>query len=261
MNPPTIALLTDFGTQDAYVGMMKGVISSMNPNANILDITHHIRPQQVVEAAFVLWSAYRFFPEKTIFVNVVDPTVGSDRKIIAVKTPHHTFLAPDNGLLDLVLAENEVYHAVSVTNPQFFLKKISSTFHGRDIFAPVAAHLSAGVPPAAMGNNINLKHRQITFTDVDSTGTHRGKVIYADHFGNLITNIRILRPARISLQFQNHSFNTIHRTYSNVEKGQALCLIGSSGLLEIAVRDGSAKEFFGLESGIGKEVQLQVLLH
>ncbi len=258
MNPPTIALLTDFGTKDAYVGMMKGVISTMNPDAKVLDITHHIRPQQVAEAAFVLWSAYRYFPEKTIFVNVVDPTVGSKRKIIVVKTPHHTFIAPDNGLLDLILAENEVYHAVSVTNPQFFLKHISPTFHGRDIFAPVAAHLSTGIAPAAMGNNTNLQHRHTSFVSVEKSGIHKGKVIYIDHFGNLITNIRIAKPFLITTQFLDYDFDSLKRTYSDVDKGQPLCLIGSSGLLEIAVRDGNAKDFFGVKDGIGLELEISV---
>ncbi|MGB0930238.1 MAG: SAM hydrolase/SAM-dependent halogenase family protein [Chitinophagales bacterium] len=258
MTPPTIALLTDFGTKDAYVGMMKAVISSMNPNAKILDISHNIRPQQVREAAYVLWSAYRYFPEKTVFVCVVDPTVGSQRKIVVVKTPHHTFIAPDNGLLDLVLVENEVYHAVSVTNPKFFLKNISPTFHGRDIFAPIAAHLSTGVAPAAMGNDINLKHRETSFVTIKKAGDYQGKIIYTDHFGNLITNIRISKPFQTSIEFLNHRFDSLKRTYSDAEKGKTLCLIGSSGLLEISVRDGNAKDFFGVRDGIDLKVEVSI---
>ena len=257
---PTIALLTDFGTKDAYVGMMKGVIASMNPNAKVLDITHNIRPQQVEEAAFVLWTAYRYFPEKTIFVNVVDPTVGSNRKIVVVKTPHHTFVAPDNGLLDLVLADSEVYHAVSATNPQFFLKRISPTFHGRDIFAPIAAHLSIGVAPASMGDNIHLKHNRFPFVNITEAGDYKGKVIYIDRFGNLVTNIRILRPFyRISLSIPscNHRFNSLHRTYADVAVGEPLCLIGSSGLLEISVRNRNATAFFEAGYGMGVEIRLE----
>lgn len=258
MTLPTIALLTDFGIKDAYVGMMKAVISSMNPDAKILDISHNIRPQQVTEAAYVLWSAYRYFPEKTIFVCVVDPTVGSKRKIVVVKTPHHTFIAPDNGLLDLVLAENEVYHAVSATNPKFFLKNVSSTFHGRDIFAPIAAHLSTGIAPAAMGNDINLKHRKNSFVTISEAGEFKGKVIYVDHFGNLITNIRLTKPFQTNIQFSNHRFDSLKRTYSDAEKGEVLCLIGSSGLLEISVRDGSAEDFFGVKEGIDMKVEVSV---
>ncbi|MEZ4883326.1 MAG: SAM-dependent chlorinase/fluorinase [Chitinophagales bacterium] len=250
----TIALLTDFGTKDAYVGMMKGVITSMNPDVQVLDITHEIRPQQVGEAAFILWSAYRYFPEKTIFVGVVDPTVGSERKIVVVKTPHHTFVAPDNGLLDLVLAENEVYHAVSVTNSKYFLKHISPTFHGRDIFAPIAAHLSTGVAPAALGNSINLQHNHSPFIHVTKSEKYAGKVIYIDHFGNLITNIRVLRPLHLSIQLLEHRLDSLKRTYADVEQGTPLCLIGSSGLLEISVRNGNAQNYFGAYYGVGVEV-------
>ncbi len=243
---PTIALLTDFGTKDAYVGMMKGVIASMNSNAKVLDITHNIRPQQVSEAAYVLWSAYRYFPEKTIFVCVVDPTVGSNRQIVVVKTPHHTFIAPDNGLLDLVLAENDVYHAVAATNPQFFLKRISATFHGRDIFAPLAAHLSVGIAPAAMGANIYLKNRTtFSFLSISEKGSYKGRIIYIDRFGNLVTNIRLLRPSNVTVQIAGKNIGGLKRTYADVATGSPLCLIGSSGLLEVSVRDGNAEAFFG----------------
>src|SRR5436309_2839499 len=130
-----IALLTDFGTRDGYVAAMKAVIYSICPNAAIVDISHDITPQQIDEAKFVLWTAYRYFPPKTIFVCVVDPGVGTERKIIAVKMKQHIFLFPDNGLLDMVLAECEIKKAVEITNEKYFLKTISRTFNGRDIFS------------------------------------------------------------------------------------------------------------------------------
>ncbi len=142
---PLIVLLTDFGNKDNFVGVMKGVISGINPVAHLIDLTHEIEPQSVQQAAFVLWASRKFFPEDSIFVNVVDPGVGSDRKIICGRVDNQIFIAPDNGLLDYVVAEANELEFYEVSNKRFFLSDVSSTFHGRDIFAPVSANISRGI--------------------------------------------------------------------------------------------------------------------
>src|SRR6476660_6147886 len=177
---PLIALLTDFGTRDGYVAAMKAVIKDICPKATIIDISHEVAPQHLEEARFILWLVYNYFPAKTIFVCVVDPGVGTKRKIIAVKTKQYTFLAPDNGLLDLVLAESDVKQSVVVKNQKYFLKNISKTFHGRDIFSPAAAHLANGIKLTFLGRLISLGKPQRVFINVSQKGNYHGTVIYID---------------------------------------------------------------------------------
>ncbi|MEA3434835.1 MAG: SAM-dependent chlorinase/fluorinase, partial [Thermodesulfobacteriota bacterium] len=149
-----ITLTTDFGTDDEYVGIMKGVILSLNPSAVIVDITHHIDPQDLLQAAYTIYSSYRYFPQKTVHVVIVDPTVGSNRKIIAFKIDDHIFLAPDNGVLTLLINERKINSIGRIDNTNYFLDPVSRTFHGRDIFAPVSAHLSMGVPIKKLGTTV-----------------------------------------------------------------------------------------------------------
>jgi len=159
-----LTLLTDFGTEDAYVGMMKGVILSINPQAVIIDITHQIDPQDLIQAAYIIKSSYRYFPEGTVHLLVVDPGVGSDRAIVALEMMGHIFLAPDNGVLTLLMDEGETDSIVSVENTRYFLESVSRTFHGRDIFAPVGAHLCRGLDIKNLGSPLdqqNLVHLKI----------------------------------------------------------------------------------------------------
>ena len=185
-----IALLTDFGTKDYFVGAMKGAILSINAPARIVDITHDIEPQNIRAASFTLRACYRDFPAKTIFAAVVDPGVGSDRKAVLVETNDYYFIAPDNGLLSFVFNQPENYKIFELTNEEFFARRVSATFHGRDVFAPIAAHLSKSVAPHSFGARTESFVR---FEETEprriSTGEIEAEIIHADRFGNLITNL------------------------------------------------------------------------
>lgn len=252
---PIIALLTDFGIKDGYTASMKAVIKTICPQASIIDISHDIAPQQIAEARFVLWTSYRYFPANAIFVCVVDPGVGSGRKILAVKTEQYIFLAPDNGLLDMVLSEATIVEAYSVNNTEFFLGQISSTFHGRDIFSPVAAHLANGISLRSLGASISLQQRAEVLLSISAKGNYSGSVIYIDHFGNLVTNLRTERIQEATVIIDGNVIPT-KNTYAEAEIGEALALTGSSGLIEIAVRNGSAEQMF--DAGYGYKVELRV---
>src|SRR4030095_2531472 len=250
-----IALLTDFGTRDGYTASMKAVIKTICPLVSIIDISHDIAPQQIAEARFILWTAYRFFPAGTIFVCVVDPGVGTGRKILAVKTEQYVFLAPDNNLLDMVLAETEVLEACSVENEKFFLEKISSTFHGRDIFSPVAAHLANGISLHSIGPSISLKRPSDLLFSISSKGNYTGSVIFIDHFGNLVTNLGMTGIQEATIIIDANEI-ALKKTYAEAEIGEPLALIGSRGLLEIAVRNGSAEQMF--DAGYGSKIEVEV---
>ncbi len=244
-----IALLTDFGNKDWFVGTMKAVILRINPNVNIIDITHDIPPQDTRQAGFVLWNAYKYFPDKTIFVCVVDPGVGSERKIIAVETQKYIFIASDTGLLDFVLSEVDVLRAVYVENRNYFLEDISMTFHGRDIFAPVSAYISRGVDLSELGSVADLKYLRKMFVDVLSTDKYEGEVVYIDRFGNLITNLKRIKEFDGKVRIKDLIIEKMSRNYSEVKLGQAVALINSSGLVEIGIRNGNASEVLGVKCG------------
>ena len=189
-HPHVITLLTDFGNQDAYVGIMKGVIAGINPFANIIDICHNIPPQDIFQAAYLLYTSYKYFPKKTIHVAVVDPGVGSKREIVCAETQDYLFLTPNNGLLSFIIQEEKPKCIIRVTDDKYFLPSPSSTFHGRDIFAPVAARLSLGIKPQQLGPKINqLDQLEIPKPEYKKTGQLEGQIIYIDRFGNLVTNI------------------------------------------------------------------------
>jgi len=259
-----ITLLTDFGLEDAYAGILKGVILSVNPSATIVDISHHIAPRDLVRAAYLIEASYRYFALGTVHVVVVDPGEGSDRSIVGVEMEGHRFLAPDNGVLTAVLAEGSADRAVRVENSSFFLDPVSRTFHGRDIFAPVAAHLSMGLDLGTLGPAIEsealvrLRFPQPSFTDALEIV---GEVIAADRFGNLITNIyeRDLVPffektgePEFAIQIGGRTIRGLSSRYSSVAFGKPLALIGSTGRMEISINGGSALKFFG--AGPGEEV-------
>jgi S-adenosylmethionine hydrolase len=239
---PIIALLTDFGYVDGYVGSMKAVILKILPHANIIDISHQIPPQNIDAAAYVLWSSYKYFPKGTIFISVVDPGVGTERKILGLKTKNYFFLAPDNGLLKYILSSEQSSTVISVTNKKYFLPQLSSIFHGRDIFAPVAAHLAQGLPFSALGKKTIPATRAEDFVEVRKKGKYRGKVIHIDRFGNIITNFKqeVRHPAKLTLTIGNkvlkHWYSTYHEAKSNIP----FVIKGSSGLLEISIKNGNA---------------------
>jgi len=265
-----ITLTTDFGLADAYVAAMKGVILGINPEAKLIDICHSIKPQNVSQAAFVLSTAYQFFPERTIHVVVVDPGVGTERRAIILRTPLADFVAPDNGVLSCVIPKSSArpasanrqqielppeLKAVVLTRPEFWRLPVSATFHGRDIFAPVAARLSLGSPPEDFGEAItSLKVLPLTRPYRAQDDVLVGHILHIDNFGNLITNIRSedLPKQAITVEVGGHFVSGLSRTY---EEGDGLlALIGSSGYLEISLKRGNASTF--LDADVGGEVKI-----
>jgi S-adenosylmethionine hydrolase len=267
-----LTLLTDFGTEDEYVGVMKGIILSIAPDVRLVDLSHQVPPQDIRRAAFLLMNAVPYFPPDTVHLAVVDPGVGTERRPVAVRTPAGTFVGPDNGLFSWVLAGVPEWTAVEIREPAYQLPLVSSTFHGRDIFAPVAAHLAAGVPLEKLGPRVEdpvwLPPPRLEISDFVA----EGEVLYADRFGNLVTSIGYLQrsedtpwrwrppsgPRRFWRLFSagdagvvvgNVQLRGIRRTYGEAAVGELLALVGSSGFLEIAVRQGSAAAALGAVPG------------
>ena len=254
--PGIVTLTTDFGTADGYVGAMHGVILGINAEARIVDITHEIARHNVREAAFVLYTAYPHFPNGTIHVIVVDPGVGSERRAIALRTAKAHFVAPDNGVLSYVVAREQVLEMVELSNPDYWLPEVSATFHGRDVFTPVAAHLSLGVPLSDMGPALpSIATFPLTEPSMEPNGIVRGHVLHVDRFGNLITDIRrevLADTESTQVEIGGHVINGIALTYAMAHKGALVALIGSAGHLKIAVREGDAAALLG--ATIGMEV-------
>ncbi|TVQ07084.1 MAG: hypothetical protein EA368_15470 [Leptolyngbya sp. DLM2.Bin27] len=248
-----IALITDFGTQDSYVGVMKGVIATLCPPAQLIDLTHSLPPQDLYAARFTLLCAYPYLPPGTIFLVVVDPGVGTGRRAIAVQTSRGFLVGPDNGVFSGVLDQAPTVNAVELTNPDYWrLPHPSATFHGRDLFAPVAAHLARGVALEALGPAIqpeSLLKLPLTMPVATATG-YEGSVQYIDHFGNAATNIPASAvasgPWRLTLGAVTLA---AAKTYGEVAPGAALALVGSHGFVEIAVNQGNAQQMLGLKVG------------
>lgn len=255
MPSPIITLLTDFGQQDGYVGVMKGVISSIAPNARIIDISHEVQPQDLRSAAFLIYKSFRYFPEGSIHVVVVDPGVGSARKIIHVSANGHSFLAPDNGVMAWIFEEFSDARVTSVTNRDLFLPEVSQTFHGRDIFAPVSAHLAKGVLPDEIGEQ-SLDFQKGYFPSLIISEDHiAGEIVYVDRFGNLITNIPVNNLHRDQVTVLGKaSISGLSTSYNTVPAKALLAIKGSSGFLEIAINGDSAQKALGCQ--IGAPVQV-----
>ena len=250
---PPIVLLTDFGHQDGFVGIMKGVIHGISPDCPVIDLSHEIPPQNVSAAAFVLWNSYLHFPPETLFVCVVDPGVGSERDILAVRTKSYRFLVPDNGVMDYILSESIVKSMLRVENPKLLTGNISQTFHGRDIFAPVAAHWQKGFPYTQIGPLHRYSIPDSPFVESEGQRSVTGNIIYQDHFGNLISNIRLAPSQNGQVQFDGRNIPLVS-AYAAVQPGELLAIAGSHGLLEIAVRNGRAVDVVGRENNITLEL-------
>jgi S-adenosylmethionine hydrolase len=253
-----VTLLTDFGSRDHYVAAIKGVLLSINPSVNIVDITHEISPQSIREAGFILASACTHFPRGTLHLAVVDPGVGGERQGLAVATERHLFVGPDNGLFDWVFSDDPPQQVVVLENPDYQLPQVSVTFHGRDIFAPAAAHLSLGLPLEKLGPMSRYRMHfpgRLILKDQDKL---QGEIIHVDRFGNLISNIEIpkaeaerrLQDLQISLAAEQ--ILTGPATYEEAPPARPFALIGSSGLLEVSVRNDSAHRVTGC--GVGTPV-------
>ncbi|MGI8642085.1 MAG: SAM hydrolase/SAM-dependent halogenase family protein [Pyrinomonadaceae bacterium] len=253
---PIIALLTDFGTKDYFVGAMKGAILSINERTNIIDITHEIPPQDVLSASFTLRACYKDFPFKTIFVAVVDPGVGSKRKAILVETEDCCFIAPDNGLLSFVFDEEKKFRLFELTNQKFFAAEVSRTFHGRDVFARVAAHLSKGINPNEFGAEIkDFIHIKTAGPREISEREIEANIIHIDHFGNLITNLKQTDlPENFTLKINGKIINKLQSFFAEAERGELLMILGSAGFLEIVAFQDSAKDL--LRAEIGQKIKL-----
>jgi len=266
-----ITLTTDFGLGDPYVGVMKGVIDAIAPEARIVDLTHHIPPQDVIGGALAIEAAVPYFNEGTIHVGVIDPGVGTARRAIAIECAERFFVGPDNGLFnsafDLLRRDHPdaPFRAREITNDSLFRRPVSATFHGRDIFAPTAAHLAAGLPLEEVGPSIedpeNALHR-LSIPEPRHMSHARliGCVIAIDRFGNLITNIRarhLPEGNRETLQARLGGvvMHGVHRTFGDVDPGEPVAYLGSSGRLEIAVRNGNAAET--LDADLTAEIEVR----
>jgi S-adenosylmethionine hydrolase len=273
---PIITLTTDFGYDDAYVAAVKGAILNINPEANIIDISHSIKPQNILQAAFILSVAYRYFPKQTIHMAIVDPGVGSERQGIILKTPSALFIAPDNGILSYIIDDllpvesrslteqtpdlkeivfKKGLEAAAITDPRFWRHPVSPTFHGRDIFAPVAAGLSLGISPYEFGEKINSLHiLSIPKPSLDPEGNLVGQVLHVDRFGNLITNIKSndLLGRDVMIEIAAYCIQGISDYYAQ-NKG-VMAIVGSSGYLEVSLREGSACDFLG--TVVGDEIKV-----
>ncbi len=259
---PVITLLTDFGYRDAYVGIMKGVILGICPDARIVDLSHGIAPQRIDEGAFVLRTAWSWFPDGTVHVAIVDPGVGGERRALIVETACCRFVGPDNGLFAHVFARETVHRVVSVTEPRFVLPCISNTFHGRDVFAPVAAHLAQGMPVTDFGPVIDDYDTGSITEPVVSENRITGHVLHIDRYGNIITDIaeslflETTRGKRFRITLSGLTLDRVHASYDEAADGGALAILDSAGLLEIAVNGGNAADL--LDAAPGNRVDVSV---
>ncbi len=261
MPRPIITLTTDFGTSDHFAGTMKGVILSILPTAEVIDISHDVTPFAISEAAFLLSQTYAYFPRRTVHVAVVDPGVGSTRRPILVEAARQFFVGPDNGIFSLIYTR-ETHKVRHITAQKYFLPRVSNTFHARDIFAPVAAHLRKGVPPSKFGRLIR-DYLRSSFEKPVRTGKRfwAGSVLKVDHFGNLITNFRVEEfPEILRRPFAvNVGLLSVERLASSYAEGQPDELIvipGSSGYFEVACNQASAASKLGCAAGSPVELVL-----
>ncbi len=254
----TVTLLTDFGLRDHYVAALKGVMLSLNPNLSFVDISHGIPPQDIMSGAFTLGQAYSWFPPGTIHLAVVDPGVGTSRKAILLSAAAQYFVAPDNGLLTYIFDREESWTAYEITAGHYFRKPVSATFHGRDIFAPVAAWVSRDVPPHQMGPVLDdpVRLKMPALTRVRDT-LIQASVLAVDNFGNLVTNLRpddvpayaATGPRACRILAAQREITNFRGTFGEGEAGEIFVVPGSSGYLEIAMRNGSAASTLNLGPG------------
>ncbi len=252
---PIIALLTDFGTRDPYAAAMKGVILSLQPDATLVDLTHEVPPQDIVAGAFILAEARPFFPPGTIYLAVVDPGVGTERRALAAQALECFWVGPDNGLFHLIFQESDPLDIVSLENPGYFRATVSPTFQGRDLFAPVAAHLSRGTPLHDLGPAVTDPAILPWPQTVITPEAVRGEIVYVDGFGNLLSNIKgqdLLawgEGKSYLVILGSLTLGGLVHTYGDVPPGQFLALIGSHGYLEIACSQGNAARRLGVGRG------------
>jgi len=261
MRKPIVTLTTDFGLRDHYVGAMKGVILGICPQAQIVDISHEVRPFQIAEAAFLIAQAHSSFAPKTVHVVVVDPGVGTPRRPILVEAGGQYFVAPDNGVLAMICAD-QTHKARVISNQRYFRRPVSHTFHGRDIFAPVAAHLAAGVPAPRLGKRIEGCVRPAFLKPQRTAGnTWAGEILHIDRFGNLVTNFHtsdfpLLETHKARLTIGPRRVNVVARKYAECPAGELFLIVGSSGYVEVSMNLASAASAIGCETGAPVELMV-----
>jgi len=263
--PRIVSFTTDFGLQDPFVGIMHGVVLSIHPETRIVDVSHSVASYDVLDGAWTIAQAYRFFPPRTVHVVVVDPGVGSERRPILAETDDYIFVAPDNGVLSLVEAREQRFMVRHITADRYFLQPVSQTFHGRDLFAAVAGWLSVGVAPADFGPEVS-DYVRLHFPAVERVAANslRGAVIKVDKFGNLITNLSELdvapilgaTPPRFEVLISGASIKHIVHSYADGGAEDVFAIVGSSGYLEIAATRASAAQ--KLQAGVGTPVGLVI---
>jgi S-adenosyl-L-methionine hydrolase (adenosine-forming) len=256
LSNPIITLTTDYGTNDHLVGVLKGVILKINPDVQIVDITHQITPFDLLDGALAITSAYPYFPPKTIHVVVVDPGVGTERRPLLVSGQNQYFIAPDNGVLSGVYEKEQNFIVRHLTAEHYFLHPVSKTFHGRDVFAAVAGWLSKNWAPASMGEDVTDFKRFAMPRPKESEGLLKGVVLKVDSFGNLITNFRAedlspqaVEKGEVNLQVGSHPVTRLVPTFASGNNGEAIAYVGSSGYLEIGVNKGNAARALGIGRG------------
>jgi len=253
---PIITLTTDYGTNDHFVGAMKGVILNVNPEATVVDNTHGVIAHDILDGALAIGRTYKYFPARTIHVVVVDPGVGTQRRPILVAGDTHYFVAPDNGVLSVIFDQSETIHAWHITSEHYFLHPVSNTFHGRDIFAPVAGWLSKSWQTASFGEEIT-DYVRFAIPKPKTAGTAvKGVVLRVDHFGNLITNVTpedvpglVGANASVKIRAGNAEVKKMCATFSEGAAGEPIGIVGSSGYLEIVVNKGNASKALGAVRG------------
>ncbi len=256
MSNPIITLTTDYGTNDHLAGVLKGVILRIVPNATLVDISHQVTPYDLLDGALTIGTAYQYFPPRTVHLVVVDPGVGTERRPILVSGGQQYFVAPDNGVLSLVYEREAAVSVRHITAAHYFLNPVSNTFHGRDIFAPVAAWLAKTYQTEALGEEIT-DYARFTLPRAKATGsTLKGVVLRVDVFGNLLTNLTAenLPPAtiasgKIALDIGGKRIEKLAQTFAQGGAGEPLAILGSSGFLEIAVNKGHAARVLGVNRG------------
>ncbi len=259
---PLITLLTDFGSADPFVGIMKGVIFGINPRVHVVDLCHGVSPQDVLGAAFLLHCSYRYFPKGTIHVVVVDPGVGGKRRPLLAEGICGYYIAPDNGVLSYLFASGEIQQVVEITADATFLHPVSRTFHGRDIFAPVAAHLSRGRAIDRFGR-VTTRYRRLDLPTPTKTGEGvlKGSVLHVDRFGNLITNLSsreistLQREKGIKISIKGKEILGLVSSYESLKRGEMGAILGSAGYLEIFCNQRSAASV--LKVGRGATVRVE----
>ncbi len=259
---PIVTLLTDFGVSGYFAGAMKGVILGICPEARPIDISHEIRPYAITEAAFTLAQAWQCFPSGTVHLVVVDPGVGSARRPILVEAAGHYFVAPDNGVLTMLFDSEPIHQVREITATNYFRQPVSQTFHGRDIFAPVAAHLANGAQPAELGEQIR-DYVRLSFAKPIRSAPDKwtGCVLAVDRFGNVITNFdagtwRRLAAEKFEMKLGTQSVSRLASSYAEADAGELFVIAGSAGFLEVSLNQASAAAVIGIEAGGAVELRL-----